>query len=106
MCYFWITVEVVGSVFFGSSFMILQRIADEIGIDLKVESTPTALDSPLYLKSPNRPNYFMHKSERPTKPKDPAERTKRAPASFVVLDLTKVTNLDGTCQIIIVQKSL
>jgi hypothetical protein len=90
--------EVVGSVFFGSSFMILQRITEEIGIDMKIDTTPTDIDTQNYLRSPNRPNYFMVRSERLTKEKIESERIKRVAASFVVLDLTKVTNLDGKYQ--------
>jgi hypothetical protein len=79
---------VVGSVFFGSSLFILQRIADEIGVDLKSEGNPD-VDPSIH-----RPTYFasrmpIHETNHNT------IVAKRLPSNYVVLDLTRVTNLDG-----------
>jgi len=70
------TLEVVGTVFFGSSFMLFQRLVEEVGLastrysseTLKLPGTSTQVSSP---------------------------RIKRSP-KYVVLDLSQLSNLDAT----------
>lgn len=80
----------MGSVFFGSSLFISQRIAEEIGIDF---SSDDPIDSANLhgQNSPRIPTYFTSEHVRLL------DREKiKNPPRFVVLDLTRVTNLDAS----------
>lgn len=98
--------------FFGTSLFILQRILAEIGLDTSSsadvnEPTDTrAVNSPrspalLLTRSPKNPtlvtskkNMQMERSKNPTTSR--TTTTRRWTARFVVVDLTRVSNLDAS----------
>jgi hypothetical protein len=88
----------VGSVFFGSSLFISQRIAEEIGIDFSSDD-PVDFDNHHGPNSPRIPTYFGLEHVRMRGSEDMKEvkhfLRNNQPPKFVVLDLTRVTNLDG-----------
>jgi STAS domain len=94
------TVEVVGSVFFGSALYILQRIMDEAGIDLEDKRGQRVVtgDSHVEAISQRRHSFLVSDGVGDSLSVRKSKReygVKRQPAKFVVLDLTKVTNVDG-----------
>ena len=93
-----VTLEVKGTVFFGSSMQLLTNMLDEIGIS----TTPTdmlrmSLDSPLPLRSPGHsgtPSDRRH--DETTKDLAKSIRRKRHSPRFVILDLFHVQSLDAS----------
>lgn len=92
-----VTLEVAGSVFFGSSLQLLERISEEIGLSIQEQE----LDQDALLKSPHRTSYqistdITHRRQS-FREKQPAKATVlRCQPQFVVLDLTLVPNLDAS----------
>lgn len=90
-----VTLEIVGTVFFGSSLALLERISDEIGLNIQQEE----LDNEALLKSPHRSSYqtSIDMSDRRHSFREPRKSTVlRCTPQFVVLDLTLVPNLDAS----------
>ena len=103
-----ITLEVKGSVFFGSSMHLLSFISEEIGIDesdedvmdmsllsphigghlLKNKETGTPISTPKYRKTTNNKGEIHKQSSK-------ISRLRNTP-DFLVLDLSQTTNLDAT----------
>ena len=93
-----VTLEVKGSVFFGSSMQLLTNMLDEIG----VSATPTdmmemSLESPLHIRSPGPPGP-PSKRRRDEKNKEVVKAIKRKKHNprFVILDLFQVQSLDAS----------
>lgn len=90
-----VTLEIVGTVFFGSSLQLLERISEEIGLNIQQEE----LSDETLLKSPHRSSYQMSTDmmDRRQSFREPRKATVlRKPPKFVVLDLTLVPNLDAS----------
>ena len=93
-----VTLEVKGSVFFGSSMQLLTNMLDEIGIS----ASPTdimgmSLDSPLHIRSPGHtgtPSDRRHEDKSKELVKG-ITRKKHNPR-FVILDLFQVQSLDAS----------
>jgi SulP family sulfate permease len=90
-----ITLEIVGNVFFGSSLLVLERLTDELGLDLQQDS-PSTVDSN-HIRSPH-PSSVLTLERRPSSMPSKARKPtviRRTP-KFVVLDLTQLSNLDAS----------
>jgi SulP family sulfate permease len=92
-----VTLEIVGTVFFGSSLQLLERISEEIGLNIQQEE----FDQDALLKSPHRTSYQISTDIRDRRQSfreiQPAKATVlRCQPQFVVLDLTLVPNLDAS----------
>lgn len=82
-----------GNVFFGSSLGLLQRIIDELGINIRDESfreksafrSPHV--SPFQALKDRRPSTFKGNSNQALLP--------RSPPQYLTIDLSKLINLDG-----------
>ena len=92
-----VTLEIVGTVFFGSSLQLLERISEEIGLNIEEEE----LSEETLLKSPHRSSYQM--STDMTDRRQSFKEVRKAKATvlrctpkFVVLDLTLVPNVDAS----------
>ena len=91
---FCIVAEVSGNVFFGSSLGLLQRMIDELGINIQDESSreQSAFQSPhvspFQTLKDRRPSHFKENF------KD--EHIPRSKPQYLTLDLSKLNNLDGT----------
>ena len=96
-----LTFEILGTVFFGSSLLLLQRLTEEAGVDLQPEesvSSPQTL-----LRSPHTPSHVVLRRRRssladtktPTLPPSSSVHRRRRP-KFVVLDLSMLSNLDAS----------
>lgn len=91
-----VTLEIVGNVFFGSSLLVLDRLTEELGIDIQQDSS-SAVDSKNAMRSPHtssllllerRPSLMPGKAQKPT--------VMRRSPKFVVLELTQLSNLDAS----------
>lgn len=90
-----VTLEIVGTVFFGSSLQLLERISEEIGLSMQEEE----LAEDTLLKSPHRSSYQMSldSMDRRQSFRETRKATVlRSRPKFVVLDLTLVPNLDAS----------
>jgi MFS superfamily sulfate permease-like transporter/CRP-like cAMP-binding protein len=96
-----VTIEIIGTVFFGSAFNLLTRITREIGLEDTEESseerqneTTTASS----IKSPHMKSHLGSMDERRASANKPVStRLPRSrPPSYLVLDLTSVSNLDAS----------
>jgi CRP-like cAMP-binding protein len=94
-----ITIEVIGTVFFGSSLHLLNRIIEEIGLD----EDEKVLGSPA--KGPHTPSFMLTHDQKPVKlpqikqVKQGLPRPlglRQRPPKYLVLDLMNVSNLDAS----------
>lgn len=92
-----VSLEIVGNVFFGSSLLLLERLTEELGIDLQQESS-TQVDAAQLIRSPHTPSLMRLSERRPSSMPGQARKAtvlRRSP-KFVVLDLTQLSNLDAS----------
>jgi CRP-like cAMP-binding protein len=92
-----VTLEITGTVFFGSSLKLLERITEEIGLNLSEEELPENM----LLKSPHRSPYSMSMDLERRMSFTPKRNLLNAtaphrPPKLLVLDLTHVPNLDAS----------
>ena len=91
-----VTLEVVGTVFFGSSLLLFQRMTDEVGIgdsNVNEGATDSGMASP---RTPHGGSLMLSRQLRTSSsPKSRVKRRRKRPR-FVVLDLTQLTNLDAS----------
>jgi CRP-like cAMP-binding protein len=87
-----LSLEIQGTVFFGSSLFVLEQIMLEMGIDRSQDDTEPVSTPFSPLRTPGRTN------RRPSKviAKKPLFPPKRKPPLFVVLDLSQVSNMEAT----------
>ena len=86
-----VTIEVIGTVFFGSALSLFNQITDEIGLQMEDEAdaimssprTPHTSSSILTLE--RKPSFFTKKSN-----------ARQIPPKYLVLDLMRVSNLDAS----------
>jgi CRP-like cAMP-binding protein len=93
-----ITLEIVGNVFFGSSLLVLERLTDELGLDLQEDPssgvTPTNVAA---LRSPHRASFMLLQERAPSSmPTQARKKPTVRPPKFVVLDLTQLSGLDAS----------
>lgn len=89
-----VTLEVAGSVFFGSSLGLLHRMTEELGLDMN-DSAITR--TPPVFKSPHTPSFLLIKERRGSvfTSKKEVARALVTPPKYLVVDLTRLNNLDG-----------
>lgn len=94
-----VTLDIAGTVFFGSSLYLLQRLTEELGIDLQDESAA----SQAIFKSPHTPMALLPSNEKEKRiPRDGPPRQSvratvlRSSPNFVVLDLSRLSNMDAS----------
>jgi CRP-like cAMP-binding protein/anti-anti-sigma regulatory factor len=92
-----VTLEINGTVFFGSSLLVLNQISQEIGLNtegVEVESSTAGL-----VRSPHTPHaasFMLNLERRASAVATPAGQSSRPGGTpkFVVLDLGRVTHMD------------
>ena len=89
-----VTLEITGTIFFGSSLQLLERISEEIGFNVQEEE----LADETLLRSPHHSSYLMSMDmDRRQSFREPHKATVlRRPPKSVVLNLTQVPNLDAS----------
>jgi hypothetical protein len=87
--------EVTGSVFFGSSLYLFQRLMDELGVDPHQEDEQEIR----VFKSPHTPSFLLlkEKGRSLSISRSDTQRliARRTPPKYLVIDLTRLHNLDG-----------
>jgi len=90
-----VTIEIKGSIFFGSSLQLLSSITKMVGVD---ESQEIIMD--MNLLTPHASGYLLSKKKERTPLNGGREGIKTPrihfPPEFIVLDLSQLTNLDAT----------
>jgi CRP-like cAMP-binding protein len=91
------TLEIIGTVFFGSSLQLLERLTQEIGLDLD-EDDQEEPDKEMLMRSPHQPARLLMGGvqRRRSMSIDKAPLLQRRPPKFIVLDLTQMSNLDAS----------
>ena len=101
-----VTLEVIGTVFFGSSLSLLNGIIEEIGLGEDDRVVDSATSSPHtsshFLTSPSRSRLLERMAENQRgspvihKKKTKQSSKRRKPPKYLVLDLMNVSNLDAS----------
>jgi CRP-like cAMP-binding protein len=88
-----VTLEVIGTVFFGSALSLLNRIAEETGLDID-EIVDNVLASPP--GTPHTSSSILTLDRRPSFAMKKKTNIHRRPPKYLVLDLMRVSNLDAS----------
>jgi hypothetical protein len=93
LSYLYLFLEITGNIFFGSSLGLLQRVVDELGV--------TMLDEPPSERTTFSPHVSPFRELKDRRPfvLNEAKRSllrPRSPPHFLVLDVSRLHNIDGT----------
>jgi anti-anti-sigma regulatory factor len=87
-----VTLEVIGTIFFGSSLNILTRMNDEIGLSGEGEDV---VGSPIH--TPHTSSHLLTLDRKPSSVRDKGKSLqRRTPPKYLVLDLMAVSHLDAS----------
>jgi CRP-like cAMP-binding protein len=88
-----VSLEMHGTVFFGSSLSMLNSVVDELGLN----GEDKVLGSPMNAnKTPHTASTILTLDRKPSTMSAPAANRPRVPPKYLVLDLTRVTHLDAS----------
>lgn len=90
-----ITLEISGTIFFGSSLQLFNQILDEVGLQQTLQSSIDNVD--LIKGSPHTSSFILAMNKTPSILRDPNKfPSVFQPPKFLILDLVHVHNLDAT----------
>ena len=89
-----VVMDIIGTVFFGSSLGLLDRIVEEVGLE-EDEYESSSKETPV--RSPHTSSFLLMSNRPPTKLSHGKKSTPtRRPPLFVVIDLNQVANMDAS----------